>query len=85
MLPTSAQCRTTAEAKLEEAGRDAGHRRRLIAAAEGWLFLASQLRRLEKTLGVTGRKDTLTSGRVRRALRPTTPAREYPMVTYDHR
>jgi hypothetical protein len=51
MLPTSAQCRTTAEAKLEEAGRDARHRRRFIAAAEGWLFLGSQLRRLEKTLG----------------------------------
>ena len=27
------------------------HRKRLITAAEGWLFLASQLRRLEKTLG----------------------------------
>jgi len=28
------------------------HRKRLINAAEGWLFLADQLRRLEKSLGV---------------------------------
>jgi hypothetical protein len=39
-----------AEEKLAEAGRDKRHRKRLITAAEGWLFLASQLRRLEKTL-----------------------------------
>jgi hypothetical protein len=47
---TSAECRTMAEEKLAEAGRDKRHRKRLITAAEGWLFLASQLRRLEKTL-----------------------------------
>ena len=35
--------------KLAEADRDERHRRRLITAAEGWLFLASQLRRVEKT------------------------------------
>jgi len=40
-----------AEEKLAEADRDVRHRRRLITAAEGWLFLSSQLRRLEKTLG----------------------------------
>ena len=34
-----------------EADRDNRHRKRLITAAEGWLFLASQLRRLEKSLG----------------------------------
>ena len=51
MFPTSAECRTLAEEKLAEADRDVRHRRRLITAAEGWLFLASQLRRLEKTLG----------------------------------
>ena len=40
-----------AEEKLAEADRDNRHRRRLITAAEGWLFLASQLRRLEKSVG----------------------------------
>jgi len=51
MFLTSAECRTLAEEKLAEADRDVRHRRRLITAAEGWLFLSSQLRRLEKTLG----------------------------------
>jgi hypothetical protein len=49
MFLTSAECRTLAEEKLAEADRDERHRRRLITAAEGWLFLASQLRRVEKT------------------------------------
>jgi hypothetical protein len=51
MFLTSAECRTMAEKKLAEADRDNRHRRRLITAAEGWLFLASQLRRLEKSVG----------------------------------
>jgi len=40
-----------AEEKLAEAGRDERHRKSLINAAQGWLFLAGQLRRLEKSLG----------------------------------
>jgi hypothetical protein len=51
MFLTSAECRTLAEEKLAGADRDKRHRRRLITAAEGWLVLASRLRRLEKTLG----------------------------------
>jgi hypothetical protein len=51
MFLTSAECRTMAEKKLAEADRDNRHRKRLITAAEGWLFLASQLRRLEKSVG----------------------------------
>jgi len=51
MLPTSTDCRAIAEKKLEEADGDDRHRKRLITAAEGWLFLAGQLRRLEKSLG----------------------------------
>ena len=51
MFLTSAECRTLAEEKLAEADRDERHRTRLITAAEGWLFLASQLRRLEKSFG----------------------------------
>jgi hypothetical protein len=51
MFLTSAECRTLADEKLAEADRDQRHRKRLITAAEGWLFLASRLRHLEKTLG----------------------------------
>ena len=36
--------RAIAEKKLAEAGRDERHRRCLTKAAEGWLFVASQLR-----------------------------------------
>jgi hypothetical protein len=45
---TSTECRAIAEKKLAEAGHDERHHKRLINAAEGWLFLAGQLRRLEK-------------------------------------
>ena len=37
-----------AEKKLAEACRDERHRRCLTKAAEGWLFVASQLRGREK-------------------------------------
>ena len=46
LLITSTGCR--AIKKLAEAGRDERHRRRLTKAAEGWLFVASQLRGREK-------------------------------------
>jgi hypothetical protein len=66
MFPTSAECRTLAEEKLAEADGDKRHRRRLVTAAEGWLFLAGQLRRLEKSLGydVVEKKGRLTRGLV---------------------
>jgi hypothetical protein len=44
---TSAECRAKAEEKLAQAERDHRHSRRLIDAAEAWLFLADQIRRLE--------------------------------------
>jgi hypothetical protein len=44
---TSAECRANAEAKLAQADRDARNRKRLIIAAESWLILASDMRRLE--------------------------------------
>jgi len=44
---TSAECRAHAEKKLAQAEHDDQHRNRLITAAEAWLFLASQLRRVE--------------------------------------
>jgi hypothetical protein len=47
---TSAECRAQAEEKLTQAKyADRNRRSRLIAAAEAWLFLASQLRRIELT------------------------------------
>ena len=51
---TSTECRAIAEKKLAEAGRDKRHRRRLTNAAEGWLFVADQLRRLEESIGYDG-------------------------------
>jgi len=48
---TSAECRAQAEQKLAQAERDDRNRKRLITAAEAWLFLASQLRRAEATFG----------------------------------
>ena len=44
------QCRKRAQEILIEAERDPRHSRKLIAAAECWLELASCLRRLEKSL-----------------------------------
>jgi hypothetical protein len=56
MFLTSAECRTIAEEKLAEADRDERHRKRLTTAAEGWLFLASQLRHLERAFDTTRSK-----------------------------
>jgi hypothetical protein len=53
---TSAECRVHAEEKLAQAERDPQKRRRLMTAAEGWLFLAGQMTRLEKASGGTGKK-----------------------------
>lgn len=47
---TSAQCQALAEEKLAQAERDDRHRKRLITAAEAWLFLANQLRQAEMAL-----------------------------------
>jgi hypothetical protein len=44
---TSAECRAQAEEKLAQAEHENQHRNRLITAAEAWLFLAGQLRRIE--------------------------------------
>ena len=46
---TWAQCRTIAEQKLARAEHDDRHRRRLITAAQAWLFLASKLGEEEPT------------------------------------
>jgi hypothetical protein len=61
MFLTSTECRAIAEKKLAEADRDERHRKRLIAAGEGWLFLAEKLRRLEKSLGYDAVKKSAAS------------------------
>jgi hypothetical protein len=52
LMYTSGECRAQAEEKLAQAQHDDRNRKRLIAAAEAWLFLASQLRRTERILTV---------------------------------
>jgi hypothetical protein len=47
---TSAECHAMAEQKLAQAERDVRNRKRLIAAAEGWLFLAGKLGGAEAAL-----------------------------------
>jgi hypothetical protein len=49
---TSAECRANAEQKLTEAEPDCDKRQqmRLIEAAQAWLILASQIRRIEASL-----------------------------------
>ena len=44
---TSAQCLARAELEIAEADHDELKRSHLIAAAEAWIILASQLRKLE--------------------------------------
>ncbi len=53
---TSAECRAHAEEKLAQAEREPRNRKRLTTAAEGWLFLAGQMTRLEKATGGKGKK-----------------------------
>jgi hypothetical protein len=55
VMLTSAECRAKSEQKLAEADQDGRHRKRLIAAAEAWLFLASQLRQVERVAEAHGR------------------------------
>jgi hypothetical protein len=59
-----AKCRKRAEEILAQAERDPRHSRKLIAAAECWLEVASCLRRLEKSLEYLRRpaKETTSVG-----------------------
>jgi hypothetical protein len=47
LMFTSGECRAQAEEKLAQAELDDQNRKRLIVAAEAWLFLAGQLRQVE--------------------------------------
>jgi hypothetical protein len=66
---TWAQCRTIAEQKLAQAEHDDRHRRRLITAAQAWLFLASKLSEEEPTtstqLTATEASEKVASARTR--------------------
>ena len=44
---TSAECQATGDEKFAQANLEPRHRRRLLAAADGWIILASIMRRLE--------------------------------------
>jgi hypothetical protein len=45
---TAAECRAKALEKIMHAKQDHRHRRKLISAAEAWLFLAEALDRLDR-------------------------------------
>jgi hypothetical protein len=61
---TSAECRAMAEQKLAQAERDDHqHRRRLLTAADAWLFLASRLREIEGALPTADVVRTLSESR----------------------
>jgi hypothetical protein len=71
---TSVECRAMAEEKLAQAERvDHQHRRRLITAAEGWLFLASKLRDTEASFPTDKPlpQDARRKRRLRRSDSPT--------------
>jgi hypothetical protein len=53
---TSSECRTHAEQKIAQAQLEPRHQRRLLTAAQGWLVLAGQVRRMEKALAGAGKK-----------------------------
>jgi hypothetical protein len=42
-MNTAAQCRAKAKEKIAQAAQDKRHRRKLLSAAEAWLFLAERL------------------------------------------
>jgi hypothetical protein len=60
---TSAECRAMAEQKLAQAEGDDQHRRRLLTAADAWLFLASRLREIEGALPTADVVRTLSESR----------------------
>jgi hypothetical protein len=47
---TAAECRAKALEKIMQAKQDNRHRRKLISAAEAWLFLAKRLDQLDRVV-----------------------------------
>jgi hypothetical protein len=46
-MNTAAECRAKAKEKITQATQDKRHRRKLLSAAEAWLFLAERLDELD--------------------------------------
>ncbi len=46
-MTTAAECRAKAKGKITQATQDKRHRRKLLSAAEAWLFLAERLDELD--------------------------------------
>ena len=46
-MTTAAECRAKAKEKITRATQDRRHRRKLLSAAEAWLFLAERLDELD--------------------------------------
>jgi hypothetical protein len=46
-MNTAAECRAKAEGKITQATQDKRHRKKLLSAAEAWLFLAERLDELD--------------------------------------
>jgi len=64
---TSSECHAQAEEKIAQADRDPRNQERLLTAAQAWLILAGQMRRLEATMRSAGkirRNDERISGGV---------------------
>jgi hypothetical protein len=47
-MTTAAECRAKAKEKITQATQDKRHRRKLLSAAEAWLFLAERLDELDR-------------------------------------
>jgi hypothetical protein len=53
---TAAECRSKALEKLNQAKLDKRHRRKLLSAAEAWLYLARQIDRATANMDDAARK-----------------------------
>jgi hypothetical protein len=60
---TSAECQAHADEKLAQAAHGGQHRKRLITAAEAWLFLAGQIRQSEAALALANGEVVTTKHR----------------------
>jgi len=57
-MTTAAECRAKAKEKITQATQDKRHRRKLLSAAEAWLFLAERLDELVNHATVASDFDT---------------------------
>ena len=67
-MNTAAECRAKAREKITQATQDKRHRRKLLSAAEAWLFLAERLDELDHATVASEVGDDFDTDR-RRAVR----------------